>query len=275
MPRNPLAIVALFLALVDGLAVVALSVDRADLSRGQEWMLVSFIVGFPLIVLVAFCFLVTKHHHKLYAPGEFRDERLFAGIVSQISPEEEKAALAAAEDGDAPANDADKESANVVVRPEPAIATATAVPPEVQIATAVTEAERKRAIQLALKQLSVELNAEIKPGGYFFGRLDLRFDGTAVKTGLAYAITIEASRSDRLPLDSLTLARQRTREVRAEMARRRLRGDIEGLFVLVDLGSRDPLVLEKELRAIFERYHQEQCRYYRIGLLEAANADST
>lgn len=70
--RNPLGIIALFLFLIYGLATLALSVS--GLQPDERLPLVWFLVIFPLIVLVMFGWLVSRHHQKLYAPSDYRDD---------------------------------------------------------------------------------------------------------------------------------------------------------------------------------------------------------
>jgi len=94
--RSPLGIIALFIVLVHGFAslVVALS---GNLSEAERWPIIIFLVAFPVLVLAAFCWLVAKHHRKLYGPGDFKDERNFLQYVTtavNLGVAEEKKALA-------------------------------------------------------------------------------------------------------------------------------------------------------------------------------------
>ena len=81
--RNPLGIIALFISLIYGICALLLgvSVDRLD-ALNQE-RLVWFIILFPVGILSAFVFLVTKHHQKLYGPGDFRTDE---GFLSAADP---------------------------------------------------------------------------------------------------------------------------------------------------------------------------------------------
>jgi hypothetical protein len=77
LAKSPLGIVALFLVLVYGMACLLFGFTAASLSGGQKWLIILFIILFPGIVLWAFYQLVTKHHNKLYAPADWRDESHF------------------------------------------------------------------------------------------------------------------------------------------------------------------------------------------------------
>jgi CheY-like chemotaxis protein len=43
-------------------------------SAGERLPLIYFLVGFPILVLAVFAWLVSKHSGKLFAPGDFKDE---------------------------------------------------------------------------------------------------------------------------------------------------------------------------------------------------------
>lgn len=73
--RNPLGIIALFLSVIYGIAGYVISNGVSYLHGSCERLpLIYFIVFFPLIVLVAFIYLVVKHNEKLYAPKDFDNQ---------------------------------------------------------------------------------------------------------------------------------------------------------------------------------------------------------
>lgn len=78
LTRNPLGIIALFVSLIYGFACLVLSTSISNLNSDCERLpLIWFIILFPIIILIAFIFLVVKHHEKLYAPGDFRGDDSF------------------------------------------------------------------------------------------------------------------------------------------------------------------------------------------------------
>ena len=77
LAKNPLGIIALFLVLVYGIAALTFGLSAASLSTQERWIILLFVVLFPCFVLFAFYRLVTKHHNKLYAPADWRDESHF------------------------------------------------------------------------------------------------------------------------------------------------------------------------------------------------------
>lgn len=77
LARNPLGIIALFILLVYGFACLVLGFGGKNLESAERFPLVWFLVVFPVVVLCVFYLLVTKHHRKLYAPSDFRDESHF------------------------------------------------------------------------------------------------------------------------------------------------------------------------------------------------------
>ncbi len=70
LSHNPLGIIALFIVLVHGFASLVVGTDQG-LDRQESIILVWFMVLFPVLVLLVFAWLVSKHHSKLYAPDDF------------------------------------------------------------------------------------------------------------------------------------------------------------------------------------------------------------
>jgi len=77
LTKNPLGIIGLFIVMVYSLACIVLGVGAEHLQPNEKLPLVWFIVLFPILILWAFYMLVTKHHKKLYAPSDFKNEELF------------------------------------------------------------------------------------------------------------------------------------------------------------------------------------------------------
>jgi hypothetical protein len=89
LTHNPLGIIALFIVLVYAFASLVVGFG-ANLEQAQKTPLIWFLVLFPVLVLLVFAWLVSRHHMKLYAPADYRDEKLF---VYPISPEEQRLRL--------------------------------------------------------------------------------------------------------------------------------------------------------------------------------------
>jgi hypothetical protein len=89
LTHNPLGIIALFIVLVYAFASLVVGLG-ANLEQSQKTPLIWFLVLFPVLVLIVFAWLVSRHHMKLYAPTDYRDERLF---VYPISPEDQRLRL--------------------------------------------------------------------------------------------------------------------------------------------------------------------------------------
>lgn len=77
LTRNPLGVIGLFIWLIYSIAGMVFAISISQLSYSIQLILTLFIVLFPPAILFVFYFLVTRHHNKLYAPGDFKDERLF------------------------------------------------------------------------------------------------------------------------------------------------------------------------------------------------------
>jgi CheY-like chemotaxis protein len=73
LARNPLGIIALFIVLV--YAMAALVAATGTLTSTERVPIIYFLVAFPVIVLLVFGWLVSRHSEKLYAPSDFRDDK--------------------------------------------------------------------------------------------------------------------------------------------------------------------------------------------------------
>jgi CheY-like chemotaxis protein len=73
LSRNPLGIIALFIVLVYGLACLVITFAH-QLSSPERLPLIYFLVFFPILVLIIFAWLVSKHNSKLYAPSDYSNE---------------------------------------------------------------------------------------------------------------------------------------------------------------------------------------------------------
>jgi hypothetical protein len=86
--RNPLSIVAIFISLIYAIASLLFGLSVKNLTPENQTVLVWFVVIFPLIVLAVFTWLVAKHHHKLYGPGDYRNDDAFISTLSTATPAE-------------------------------------------------------------------------------------------------------------------------------------------------------------------------------------------
>lgn len=77
--RNPLGVIGLFVSLIYGFACLILGFGIKNFNAPEERLpLIWFIVAFPILILIAFLWLVIKHHTKLYGPADFQNDTTFA-----------------------------------------------------------------------------------------------------------------------------------------------------------------------------------------------------
>lgn len=76
LSRNPLGIIALFIVLIYGFAALVVG-GSTQLLEAERFPLIWFMVTFPLIVLLTFGWLVSRHYEKLYAPADFNSDDAF------------------------------------------------------------------------------------------------------------------------------------------------------------------------------------------------------
>jgi hypothetical protein len=72
LSQNPLGIIALFIVLVYAFASLVVGLGK-NLTEYASHILVWFLAMFPVMVLMAFTWLVSRHHTKLYAPKDYQN----------------------------------------------------------------------------------------------------------------------------------------------------------------------------------------------------------
>jgi CheY-like chemotaxis protein len=82
LARNPLGIIALFIVLVYGFASLV-TVGASSFTPSERSPLIYFLVGFPVLVLAVFTWLVSKHSGKLFAPSDYKNEENY--VKMQLS----------------------------------------------------------------------------------------------------------------------------------------------------------------------------------------------
>lgn len=100
--KNPLGIIGIFLVLTE--AIASLVIVKSHLNNLQNTILVFFIVFFPCLVLGAFYLLVTRHHEKLYSPGDYKDEKNFVNTYNSLTQKKELADVHSTAVQDVPAS---------------------------------------------------------------------------------------------------------------------------------------------------------------------------
>ncbi len=73
LARNPLGIIALFIVLVYGFASLV-TAFAGSFTATERLPLIYFLILFPILVLIVFAWLVSKHSGKLFAPSDFKNE---------------------------------------------------------------------------------------------------------------------------------------------------------------------------------------------------------
>lgn len=82
LARNPLGIIALFIVLIYGFASLVVGFS-GNLQAAERLPIVWFLVIFPCVVLAVFSWLVSRHHTKLYAPADYREDASFIQAAQQ------------------------------------------------------------------------------------------------------------------------------------------------------------------------------------------------
>lgn len=88
LAKNPLGIIALFISLIYGFACLVLSTSISNLGVNERKPLIWFIILFPILILIAFIYLVVNHHKKLYAPSDYKYESNFIKTIDESKQRE-------------------------------------------------------------------------------------------------------------------------------------------------------------------------------------------
>lgn len=85
LAKSPLGIISLFVVLIE--AIAAGMVSFANLCGNPQitFILVLFVVFFPVLVFGSFFYLVINHHTKLYSPSDFLNPDDFTDLVRDSS----------------------------------------------------------------------------------------------------------------------------------------------------------------------------------------------
>ena len=84
LARSPLGIVALFIVLVYGFASLV-TAFAGSFTAAERLLLICFLILFPVLVLIVFAWLVSKHSGRLFAPSDFRDEENFVKMQMAVA----------------------------------------------------------------------------------------------------------------------------------------------------------------------------------------------
>lgn len=185
LARNPLGIVALFISLIYGFATLLLGISASALQPSERVPLVWFVVLFPILVLVCFYILVTRHHGKLYAPDDYRDDQSF---LQTLSPLQQAARL-----------DEEIEASQAIDQEDEETDTTGRTPRDPERADRAAEHRQRRAEyqlaeRLAIRKLSKETGLAFKEQVTFGeGRMGA-FDAVAVEDNGYLAVEVKFAR---------------------------------------------------------------------------------
>lgn len=84
LARNPLGIIALFIVLIYGVAGLV-TASSGLLTSSERLPLIWFLVLFPIIVLIVFAWLVSRHSNKLYGPNDFKDDANYLKALTAVA----------------------------------------------------------------------------------------------------------------------------------------------------------------------------------------------
>ncbi len=225
--RNPLGIIALFIVLIYAFAVLLVGFSGPKLAPNERLPLVWFIILFPFVVLFTFYRLVANHHSKLYAPSDYRDERLF---FHPLTPAEQQARI----------------GAEVQELDEPATAPhqdARAAPPRLGGGAYLLAEE------LALRQLEAEIGMSFTRQVRISALPGVMFDGVAAAGTEVVFAEVKTARQPLFSPRIVTRVLDQFEKVRTSVGREGLTSAFRlYLLVVADMSDENQRLLEENLR---------------------------
>jgi hypothetical protein len=170
LSRNPLGIIALFIVLVYGIAGLVLGTAKDSLTADHKTILIWFLVVFPVVVLILFAWLVSKHHEKLYAPSDYREDESF---LRSLPPAAQRQRLQAEVQ--------EIESGRAVTQPEESQQVVAEPAGELSARVVLSE-------ELAIRAIEREYGASVSRQA---GLAGLGFDGMFARGGRGYGIEVK------------------------------------------------------------------------------------
>lgn len=202
---NPLGVIALFVLLIYGFACLVLGVGAGGLESSHKTILIYFLVLFPVVILISFVYLVTKHSYKLYAPKDYKDEENYMETLDFIQMEmrsNQKIKLLL------------QEEVEKVNKDEDTVGNSTGQA-KVEVASAIEEINNNQLEyariyslkkkyelfeELALERIEEELGVEVKRRVGLENRADMGigFDGIAIKEEQFFGIEVKYTRRNEI-----------------------------------------------------------------------------
>ena len=84
LSTTPLGIFGLFILLVYGIAGLTAIFDRVASQEPERLILYLFLGIFPFALLIAFCWLVSRHGPESFGPSGFKNEANFIEVVRTV-----------------------------------------------------------------------------------------------------------------------------------------------------------------------------------------------
>lgn len=185
--KNPLTVIAIFAGLAEVSGTVVLPFLKDDTQQTYVW----FLMTFPCLLVVLFFVTLMVKHYVLYAPSDFRDDKLFAdlfvrgsGAVRVQKLEEEVVAEAAAQKNPEPETQGSISARDVLKR-------------DVRATALLAE-------ELVLAKLSKDLGVQFDRNVTPRGQPNIMFDAVAMAPGRTLAIEIKFTRQGMYPRELLT-----------------------------------------------------------------------
>ena len=179
--KNPLTVIAMFAGIAEVSGTVVLPFLDKEIQRIFVW----FLMGFPSLLVLLFFITLMAKHYVLYAPSDFRDDKLFADLFVRSSGADRVQKIEAEVDLE-PADASTSQDASGSISAK-------------DIFTRNVRATYLLAEELVLAKLSKEMGVQLDRGVSPRGQRNVVFDAVALAGGRTLVIDVKFTRRGELP----------------------------------------------------------------------------
>lgn len=231
--KNPLTVIAIFAGLAEVSGTVVLPLLERDTQQTYVW----FLMSFPCLLVLLFFITLLVKHYVLYAPSDFRDDKLFADLfvrssgALRVQKLDEEIAAETASEGVPQEDTHGTISAKEVLKRD-------------------VRATALLAEELVLAKLSKDLKVQFDRNVTLRGQPTIMFDAVAMAPVKTLAVEVKFTRHGMYPYELLTKAFNRVQSF-ISMLPEELRRNFQFVFAI----AADTEALEKveRLKSVLSR----------------------
>ncbi len=88
--KSPLGLLGFFILFIYSVSSLVFNNTFENLTTNQQWFIISFIILFPIVLLMSLIWLLVKHTGKLYSPLDYREDSSFIEMNRKVETVSER-----------------------------------------------------------------------------------------------------------------------------------------------------------------------------------------